>query len=417
MRKIFATIFLGAVFPALAGAPPELMGEADPGVPDKLYDTAASLATLFRSPWRKSTSALMIVFSPAVPERSAELGRGSGKWVLMLNGSPGRWNSDFALRRKVFSALLLAASGARMIRGESRALPPWVVAAATRRLDAQKREERLLGGNFRSPVLRALLERGKLPAAAAVRAADPERFTPAMLAWTDELAAALFFAGGKKLASADYLRRCGENAAGGVPAGESDRFWMPDKPEELEARFSETARRMAWHELSPRPARRGLELLAALRKIRMPVLDDSGKPVPDKTIECDVLELAERLRGRPDAASLSGETRRRFFEFCFGDSRRVKAAGALFSDLIGQAHRPPLWYSSKLNRALDRLYAELRRREKLDAYMTDADFRHSPVRRHFRRRLESLDFLDRESSLLSGSRRAWFARSSGELSR
>ena len=410
MRKIFATIFLLAALPRLAGAPPELLGEADPEVPGRLHDQAAALAALFRSPWRDSRTALRIVFSPAVPEFSAETGRASGKRVLMLNGSPGRWNEDFGLRRKLFSALLLAASDAPFAPGESRALPAWVVAAASRRLEAQRREERLLGGNFRAPAVRALLERGKLPAAEAVRTADPEHFTPAARAWAGELAAALFLAGGKKLASGGYLRRCGENALKKLPAGEADRFWMPGKPEELETAFALSARRMAWHELAPRPAPLALKRLEELRKIKVPELDASGNPVPDKFVEFDVLELADKLRDRPDAAVLAAGVRRRFFDFCSGDSRRVRTAGALLSDLVGRAHRPPLWYASKLDRALDRLYAELRRRERIEAFMTDADFRYAPVRRHYPRRLESVEFLLRESPLLPGSRRGWDAR-------
>lgn len=414
MRKIFATIFYLAILPALAGAPPTMSGEADPEVTEKLGNEAAALASLFRSPWRNARSALGIVFSPAVPELSAEVVPTPDGRVLMLNGSPGRWDSDFGLRRKVYSALLMAAAGVPAARGECRALPPWVVAAATRRLAAQHGEERLLGGNFRAPVLRALLESGKLPPARIVQAADPEQFTPATLAWTEELAAALFLAGGKRLASAEYLRRCGENAAKKRPSVAADLVWMPRTPEQLEARFADFARRMAWHELDPRPARWALKRLEELRRIKLPELDESGKPVPDKFIECDVLELSERLKGRPDAAAQASAAHQRFFEFCTGDSRRVKTAGALFTDLVGYADKPPLWYSSKLKRALDRLYAELRRREKLGRFLDEADLRYAPVRRCCRNRLKSMEYLDRCSLLIPTDRREWFSDRVGE---
>ena len=55
-------------------------------------------------------------------------------------------------------AVLLCAAGAPFRAGETRALPPWTVAALDRMLAARRNEERLLIGNHRSPVLAALLE-------------------------------------------------------------------------------------------------------------------------------------------------------------------------------------------------------------------------------------------------------------------
>ena len=408
MRKIFTTISLLIAAAAVPAAPPELLGESDPGVQSALYDDAMVLSSLFRSPWRNSRTALTLAFSPAVPERSAELQQRSGRWYLMLNGSPGRWNDDFGLRRRIYSALLLAASDAPLTPGESRALPPWVVAALGRQLEARRGEERLLRGNYRAPVLRALMERGKIPEAETVRNTDPERFPKAAQAWAGELSRALFLAGDRKLASPKYLRRCGELARLNLSPLDADRMWNNKDAADAQRAFAAAVRRLAWHDLAPRPARWALRRLDELRRLELPLLDETGKPVPEKSEICDVLELADKLAERPDAAELAALFRRRFFDFCAGDSRRVKAAGFLLADLVGHAHNPPLWYRSRLERALERLYAELRRRERLDACLDREEFRHAPVRRTFRRRLETVEEFNAGSSLLPAESRKWF---------
>lgn len=289
-------------------------------------------------------------------------------------------------------------------------MPPWVVAAATRRLAVRKVEERLIGGNHRAPVLRALLEKDELPKVEVVVSADPERLTPAAEAWEEELADALYMAAGKRLASPDYLKFCAENACRRRPAAETDRFWMRDKLQEPQERFAESARRLAWHELNPRPARRTIALLAVKRRVSMPLLDENGEPVPDKFLECDITELAEKLRGRPDAERIASGAKYAIRELGSGDSRRVKKACAQLAELVGYAVDPPFRYASRLRAALETLEAELARREKLGKWLDEADLRRAPVRRHFRNRLRSAEFLRRGESLLPEAAREYLDR-------
>ena len=194
--KIFSTILL---LTAALGANAEnfvTTGEAAPGVPENLTETAHLLTRIFRAPWRHSRTGLTVAFSPAVPEYSAEVELRSGMPFLMLNGSPDL-QRNVVWRRKLYSTILLAAAGARLRHGENAALPPWMTPALDMILEARKYEEQLLIGNRRSPVLRALLENDRLPAFDAVRSIDPENFDPAAMAWARELGRALFVSGGR----------------------------------------------------------------------------------------------------------------------------------------------------------------------------------------------------------------------------
>ena len=96
--------------------------------------------------------------------------------------------------------------------------------------------------------------------------------------------------------------------------------------------------------------------------------DENGNPT-DKFEEFDILELAERLRGRPDSRRRCAEIRGIFAEFCPGDSRSVQQALADFAELVGQAADPPFRYESRLRQQLKLIDELLARQEKLDEYM------------------------------------------------
>ena len=406
--KIFSTILLlTALLNANAGNF-VTTGEAAPGVPERLTETAHLLTRIFRAPWRHSRTGLTVAFSPAVPEYSAEVELRSGMPFLMLNGSPDL-RRNIVWRRKVYSAILLAASGARLRPGENAALPPWMTPALDLILEARKHEERLLIGNRRSPVLRALLENDRLPPFEAVRAIDPAHLDPAAAAWARELARALFVSGGRKLASPEYLRRCGEAAGKRDP----DIWWLA-APEKQELDFRRAARLLAWHTLAPRPARWTRKKFAELRKLRLPVLDEAGNPT-DKFEEFDVLEVAERLRGRPDAMLRCAEFRRRFAEFCPGDSRPAQQAISGFAELVAQAADPPFRYEARMRKQLELIDEVLARQEKVDAFMTVEERRRAPARLAFRVRLEYIEEFNAASSLLSGSARKWIDEREAEF--
>ena len=413
--KIFATISLISVLPALAPVRAgEILttGEAPAAVQQTLTDTATRIARIFRVPVRRARRDIVIAFSPAVPESSAELQLRDGKYVLMLNGNLPI-DADFARRRKIFGAVLLCCAGAAPFRaGETRALPPWLVAALDRLLAARRSEERLLFGNHRSPVLGALLENDRLPSVAAVRGADPADFDPAARFWMEEAARALFFAAGKKLASAEYLRRCAEAESSGA---DPDLYWLPNVPERREGAFRTAARSLAWHEHAPRPARWTIEKLAELRKLKLPVLDEQGKVVPDKFVEFDVLEVAERLRGRPDAGARCAEFQRRFLEFGAGDSRPARLAISALAELVGRADDPPFRCHAQLRDRLEKLERVLKRQEALDRYLAAADREKAPARRAFRRRLATVEWFNAGSSLLSREARKWVDAAEAEF--
>ena len=378
-----------------------MQGEAAPGVPEKLTETANRLVKIFRLSWRNSHTRLTVALSPAVPEESAEVQLRSDGLFLMLNGSPDLRRSA-AWRRKFYSALLLSAAGVPPRSGESRALPAWLPPALDRILAARRAEERLLVGNRRSPVLAALLENDRLPPAATVRAVDPGRFDPAATAWAEELSRALFVAGGRKLGSPEYLRGCDRAARRG---GDPDAKWLPEY-KKLERNFRRAARMLAWHELSPRPARWTRKKFSELRRLKLPALDAEGKPT-GRFDEFDVLELPERLRGRPDAKLRCAEFYRRFFEFSSGDSRPAKLALFGFADLVGYSVDPPFRHEARMRRQLELVDAVLTRQEKLDDYMRRQDLRFAPVRRAYRTRLEYIESFDAASSLLTGAARKW----------
>jgi hypothetical protein len=401
--KIFTTILLLSAFLSAAGGEILTTGEAPEEVQRELADTAARITKIFRVPYRRSPRDLVIAFSPAVPESSAELQFRGGKYVLMLNGSPGR-DADLVWKRKVYSALLLAAAGAPFRPGETHALPPWTIAALDRMLAARQREERLLAGNRRSPVMSALLGRDKLPAVAAVHGANPADFDPAARFWMEESARALFLAGGKKLASAEYLLRC----AGAEPSGaDPDLYWLPADPKRRERDFRLAARIVAWHEHAPRPARWTIRKFAELRKLKMPVLDEKGAPVPEKFVEFDVSEVAERLRGRPDAKARCMEFHDRFLEFSFGDSHPARLAISELADLMSYADDPPFRYNARLRDRLEKIDTVLKRQEALERYLAEADFRYAPARRAFRYRLTGIEWANARSALLSQAAREW----------
>ena len=312
MRKIFAIIFLLPLVNALAGAEPEFSGEADPATIDALRTEARMLASIFRTPWSRSGVKLAVVFSPAVPANSAEVQKSDDGFVLMLCGSRGDGRYDFAFRRKLFSVLLAAAAGVPPTVGEDAMLPPWLIAALEHRLLSIKHEERLLAGNRRGQVLRALAEAGRCPAAATVLGADPRNFDPGALAWMEELSRALLALGGRQVTSAEYIKTCAEHAAAAdqpvaapFPGGDGG---------ELQNRFAAALRNFAWHTLSPRPARWAMKTFAELRKVKLPVLDETGKPAAGKFEECDLVEIGEKLRDRPDAAQIAGELKKRIQE-------------------------------------------------------------------------------------------------------
>lgn|GEM_PF-6309105 len=409
--KIFSTFW--ALLALLTAAAGEITttGEAPPGAAEQLLETARRLTRMFRVPWRRSNASLTVAFSPAVPEHSAELAFRRGRYYLMLNGSPGL-ERDFGRTRKVFSALLLAAAEAKPSRGETRALPPWSVAALERILAARRCEERLLVGNRRSPVLRALLERGKVPGPAAVLRVDPERFDPAARFWAEELGRALFVAAGKRFASPDGLRFCAAAERKGV---DPDRFWIPAEPGKLERNYRTAVRMLAWHELAPRPGRWSLGRFAELRKLRMPELDAEGRAVPERFVEFDVVEAGSRLKGRPDAEARCIEFRHRFFEFAFGDSPAAQQALTTLAEQLMLAGDPPFRYEAKLRQLVDELEAIWRRQAALDAFIDAADLRYAPVRRAFRRRLESIEFLNARTSPLGAAERAWVDKCEAEF--
>ena len=398
-RKIFSTILVLTALGRAAAGTFTTDGESAPGVPERLTETAHRLTRIFHVPWRNSRTGLAVVFSPAVPEYSAEVQFRSGTPFLVLNGSPDLRRS-VVWRRKLYGAILLAAASGDLRRGENDVLPRWLTPALDMILEARQYEEQLLVGNRRSPVLGALLENGRLPSAAAVRAIDPERLDPAAAAWARELARALFLSGGRKIASAVYLRCCA--AAGG---GDPDMLWLPS-PEKQESGFKLAARRAAWHNLAPRPARWTRRKFAELRKLKLPVLDEQGNPT-DKFEEFDVLELAERLRERPDARRRCAEFHSVFAEFCPGDSRPAQQALAGFAELVAQAADPPFRYESRLRRQLKLIDEVLARQEKLDEYMKDMERRHAPARRDCRIRLEYIEGVNAASSTLPAAARRW----------
>ena len=405
--KIFSTILaLTALSRAFAGSF-TTVGEAAPGVPERLTDTAHRLTKIFRVPWRNSHRGLTVAFSPAVPEYGTELQFRSGAPFLLLNGSPDL-RRDAVWRRKLYGTILLAAANGRLRTGENDVLPRWLLPALDLILEARQYEEQLLVGNRRSPVLGALLENDRLPPAAAVRAIDPGRLDPAAAAWARELARAFFFSGGRKIASGAYLRCCG--AAGG---GDPDLLWLPS-PEKQESEFKLAARRAAWHNLAPRPARWTRRKFAELRKLKLPVLDERGG-MTDKFEEFDVLELAERLRERPDARLRCAEFHVRFAEFCPGDSRPAQQALAGFAELVAQAADPPFRYESRLRRQLALIDEVLARQEKLDAYLKDEDRRRAPARRDCRVRLEYVDAFNAASSTLPSAARRWVDEKEAEF--
>lgn len=400
--KIFSTILVLAAIPAAAAGELTVTGEAEKGVPEAIAETARQLVKFFRSPWRNSRTGLTIAFSPAVPEYSAEVQIRDGRPTLMLNGSSDlRRNVEW--RRKVYGTILIAAASGKLRSGENPALPPWLTPALDRMLEARKYEERLLVGNRRSPALGALLENDRLPPAKAVRAIDPARLDPAALAWVRELSRALFYSGRsgrKKIASPEYLRKCGE------PDGrDPDSHWLAVEGKQ-EREFRLAARQLAWHALAPRPARWTRKKFAELRKLQLPILDAEGKPTSDFE-ECDVLELAERLKGRPDAELRSLEFRRLFAEFCPGDSRPSQLLISGFAELVGQAADPPFRLEAKMRRQIELIHAQLDRQEKIDAWVTAEDRRRAPARRACRTQLECIEAFNAASSLLPASARRW----------
>ena len=397
--KIFSTIL--ALAPLLNTVAGEFIvtGEAEKQVPERITWAAHRLARLFRSPWRNSHHGLTVAFSPAVPEFSAEVQIRGKAPTLMLNGSADL-QRNVEWRRKVYGTLLLAAANARLRSGENAVLPPWLTPALDRLLEARRYEERLLGGNRRSPVLGALLENDRLPLAATVRAIDPTRFDPAALAWTRELSRALFVSGRRKLASPAYLRKCGE-------AGNRDPdLWWLARPEKQEREFKTAARQLAWHSLAPRPARWTRKKLPEIRKLKLPVLNDEGKPT-GKFEEFDVLELADRLRDRPDAQLQCAAFRRTFAEFSVGDSHPAHLALAALADLVGAAVDPPFRWESKMRDKLEEIDTILVRQEKLDDYMKAMERRYAPARRVYRTRLEYIEAFNSEAWLFSAAARRW----------
>ena len=412
--KIFATISLISLLSApapLRGGEILTTGEAPAGVERTLTDTATRIARIFRVPVRRARRDIVFAFSPAVPESSAELQLRDGKYVLMLNGDLPP-DADFVRKRKIFSAVLLCCAGAPFRAGETRALPPWTVAALDRMLASRRSEERLLFGNHRSPVLGALLENDRLPSVAAVRGADPADFDPAARFWMEETARALFHAAGKKLTSPEYLRRCAEAERSGA---DPDLFWLPNAPERRERAFRTAARSLAWNDHAPRPARWTIKKFAELRKLEIPELDEHGKVVPDKFVRFDVVETAERLSGRPDAKVLCAQFRLRFLEFCAGDSRPARLAISALAELVGSADDPPFRFEARMRDHLEKIDAVLKRQEALDRYLAAADRGRAPARRTFRRRLASIEWSNAGSSLLPAEARKWVDAAEAEF--
>ena len=413
MRKIFAIIFLLPLVPALAGAEPEFSGEADRAAVETLRDEARMLAAFFRAPWSRSDLKLAVVFSPAVPANSAEVQQNDDGFVLILCGNRGDGEPGFAFRSKLFSVLLATAAGVPPTVGGGRILPPWAVAALEHRLRAVKHEERLLAGNRRTPVLRALAEAGRIPKVQAVLGADPRDFDPGASAWMEELSRVLFALGRRNVASAKYIRTCAEHvAAGGRPA---DVPFPEGDGKELQDKFADALRRFGWHMMAPRPARWALRTFAELRKVKLPELDEKGRPSPGKFEDCDLAEIGEKLKDRPDAQQIAGGLKKRLADFAAGDSARVNSAIFALAETAGAASRPFFRYRTHLKRAIDKVAAELERRDKIDAYMREAEFARAPAKRAFRHRLKCIDFCDGGNSLLSAEGKTWLDRREREF--
>ena len=101
------------------------------------------------------------------------------------------------------------------------------------------------------------------------------------------------------------------------------------------------------------------------------------------------------------------EFRRRFAEFCPGDSRPAQQAISGFAELVAQAADPPFRYAARMRKQLQLIDEVLARQEKVDAWMTIEEHRHAPARRAFRVRLEYIEAFDAASSLLSEPARRW----------
>ena len=120
-----------------------------------------------------------------------------------------------------------------------------------------------------------------------------------------------------------------------------------------------------------------------------------------------MLELPERLKGRPDARARCTEFHRRFLDFVPGDSRRSQEALAGFAKLVGESIDPPFRHAARMRRQLEEISRVLERKEKLDRYLDEEDRRRAPARRGCRVRLECIEELNASSSLLSEAARRW----------
>ena len=228
---------------------------------------------------------LVFELGAPVPEEEAR-----GKLVVSLD--PG------ALRRRDLDELVRAAGALLRSRGTPPAagkVPRWI-AGAFRQLDrARKAERKYFFSNGRFPAVEAMLRADVLPGPEKLLVEGPSAHSPAESHWFDDCAGA----------TAQALRRSGFR---GTPAEAAGALVKLDR----EGKFRRIVSEVVWTALNPLCAELTLKELAALQKVTLPALEESGSQPAVKETEIPLRLLPAHLERRPDRERICAECFRRF---------------------------------------------------------------------------------------------------------
>lgn len=339
--KIFTALLLtaAAVVPAAATGneyrqPFTVSGEGEDLRSGELLRLYRHLNSLYHLNPRRSPVSLEVVLSPAVPADAPEIRCAGTKWTAAINNDPAIFASSAVLRQRLYSIMLMAASGTGAGTGRTPStLPAVTFLGIDSIINGWQGPERWVRGNRRLNVIRALLGAKRLPETAKwlpEAAETPGDLSPAAYIWCSELARVALESGGRNLFNrrrlAGYLTPGGRNdlefingLAGGGEAADRKLYFQ--------------AVRLAWSEYNPRPGELTLQELALWRQRPVEELGADGKPT-GKTGTMDIAALFPLLRSRPDARRLISEAAASLLNLAGGDSREFKAAATRTAQMI-----------------------------------------------------------------------------------
>ncbi len=290
------------------------------------------LCNILRVGNRRSPILCRIAFSEKTPQGEVLLQRVKNIWTIEFNDRTPGWKDSFYMRTRILAWLLATKLNNPELAERPDRFPSWVVAGIDARIEGSRFSERLLRRNRQLPVLRALLAVGQLPNFHQTMEMDPAELTESGRIWYREISRVLVDSAYALSSATDnaflaYLELLSSGSVDPDQAFRSTlgRLWLTATNKspllgnlsleewnklgddvKVQRYLEYVAERLAWHELSPRPAIQFQKQLEQVMHIELPELNDAGEPT-GKQLQISYNDLPGIIPDRPDATQLIRE--------------------------------------------------------------------------------------------------------------